>query len=306
MNPSTGAPQTVSSFTLDVGYIDNRDSVVVEAFDSSGNQVQSVLAESYGINTLTLTYAGMASFSVHEVTEEPNGFAIDNLSIDPTADPTPVTSVASMGDSYSSGQGLLPGMGTNYDCGTDMGGGLYYENTNLPYNVLAVPPPWGGLDCDTTTLTNPEPNLSPRPPTFYENTCHRDNLAYPVQVASMLNATQSIFVACSGATTANIGAIPETAKAQQPDSPLNVAGGNTQLTDVLNFRHERLGGNDPSLITIGIGGNDAGFSSIAERCVAAFEAGIPCTDIPGFEQSVLNQITGKVYDNLESTFETLR
>ena len=108
VNPSTGAPQTVSSFTLDVGYIDNRDSVVVEAFDSSGNQVQSVLAESYGINTLTLTYAGMASFSVHEIAEEPAGFAIDNLSIDPTADPTPVTSVPSMGDSYSSGEGLHP------------------------------------------------------------------------------------------------------------------------------------------------------------------------------------------------------
>jgi hypothetical protein len=301
VNPSTGAPQTVSSFTLDVGYIDNRDSVVVEAFDSSGNQVQSVLADGYGINTLTLTYAGMVSFSVHEIAEEPNGFAIDNLTIDPTADPTPVNSVASMGDSYSSGEGLLPGMGTNYDCGTDMGGGLYYENTNLPF-VLGIPP-WGGLDCDTTTLTNTEPNLLLRPPTFYENTCHRHDLAYPVQIASMLHATQSIFVACSGATTANIGAIPGTAKPQHPHSPLNVAGGNTQLTDVENFRSDRLGGQDPSLITIGVGGNDAGFKSIALHCIVTLT---PCSSDGNFVHSVLNKITGPVYENLESTFTALR
>ncbi|HXP98553.1 MAG TPA: SGNH/GDSL hydrolase family protein [Solirubrobacteraceae bacterium] len=302
VDPSTGLPQTVSSFTLDVGYINNRDSVVVEAFDSSGNEVQSVLADSYGINLLTVTYAGMASFSVHEIAEEPAGFAIDNLTIDPTADPTPVTSVASMGDSYSSGQGLLPGMGTNYDCGTDMGGGLYYENTNLEY-LPGFPPLWGGLDCDTTTLTNTEPNLLLRPPTFYENTCHRDNLAYPVQIASMLNATESIFVACSGATTANIGAIPETAKPQYPHSPLNIAGGNTQLTDVENFSRERLGGQDPSLITIGIGGNDAGFSGIAEHCIVTIT---PCSSDGNFVDTVLNNITGPVYERLEETFTALR
>jgi hypothetical protein len=302
VDPSTGLPQTISSFTLDVGYINNRDSVVVEAFDSAGNEVQSVLADGYGINTLTLTYAGMASFSVHEVAEEPAGFAIDNLSIDPTSDPTRVASVASMGDSYSSGEGLLPGMGTNYDCGTDMGGDLYYENTNLPF-LLGIPPSWGGLDCDTTTLTNTEPNLLTRPPTFYENTCHRHDLAYPVQIASMLKATESIFVACSGATTANIGAIPGTAKPQHPHSPLNVAGGNTQLTDVENFSRDRLGGQDPSLITIGIGGNDAGFSSIAEHCIVTIT---PCSSDGNFVDTVLNRISGPVYESLEETFTALR
>ncbi len=303
VNPATGEPQTIASFTLDVGYINNRDSVVVEAFDSAGNVVQSVLADSYGVDTLTLTYQGMASFSVHEVAEEPAGFAIDNLSIDPTADPTPVTSVASMGDSYSSGEGLLPGMGTNYDCGTDMGGGLYYENTNLPYDLPGLAPPWEPLDCDTTTLSNTEPNLSARPPTFYENTCHRDNLAYPVQIASMLGATQSIFVACSGATTANIGAIPETAKPQHPHSPLNVAGGNTQLTDVKNFSRKRLGGQDPSLITIGIGGNDAGFATIAKICSVS---PYPCSSNTTFVHVVLNNIETVVYEKLEETFTMLR
>lgn len=304
VNPATGEPQTVASFTLDVGYINNRDSVVVEAFDGSGNVVQSVLAEGYGINTLTLTYGGISSFSVHEVAEEPAGFAIDNLSIDPTANPMPVQSVASMGDSYTSGEGLLPGQGTNYDCGTDMSGNLYFQDTTLPF-----PTPfsggrlWNSIDCDTRTLTNQQPNLLQRPPTFYENTCHRHGLAYPVQIAGMLHATQSIFVACSGATTANIGEIPTTEKAQHPHSPVNIAGGNTQVTDLVDFRRERLGGQDPSLITIGIGGNDAGFSGIAQHCIVTI---LPCSSDQNFVDSVLNKIHGPVYEKLETTFTALR
>jgi hypothetical protein len=299
VNPATGEPQTIASFTLDVGYIDNRDSVVVEAFDESGNVVQSVLAEGFGINTLTLTYGGMSSFSVHAVSSEPYGFAIDNLSIDPTASPTPVQSVASMGDSYSSGEGLLPGQGTNYDCGTDMSGNLYFQDTTLPFPT----PLWGSTDCDTRTLTNQEPNLLQRPPEYYENTCHRHGLAYAVQIVGMLHVTQSIFVACSGATTANIGEIPTTEKAQYPHSPVNVAGGNTQVTDVVNFRRERLGGQDPSLITIGIGGNDAGFSSIAQHCIVTI---LPCSSDQDFVDSVLNKIHGPVYGKLETTFTALR
>jgi GDSL-like Lipase/Acylhydrolase family len=304
VNPATGEPLTITSFTLDVGYIDKPDSVVVEAFDAGGNLVQSVLANSLGINTLTLTFKGMASFSVHEVAEEPAGFAIDNLSIDPSGNPTAVQSVASMGDSYSSGEGLLLGLGTNYDCGTDMPSDLYYQDTTLPYLTSFRARPWGPLDCDTRTLTNQEPILSARGPAFYENTCHRHDLAYPVQIARILHATQSIFIACSGATTANIGEIPSTAKSQHPQSPVNVAGGNTQVTDLKNFRTERLGGADPSVITIGIGGNDAGFASIAEHCIAL--SLFPCSSDQSFVDTVLNKITGPVYESLEGTFAGLR
>jgi hypothetical protein len=303
VNPLTSSPQTIASFTLDVGYIDNYDSVVVEAFDADGNEVQTAVANNLGINTLTLTYQGMASFSVHEVAEEPNGFAIDNLSIDPAGDPVAIGSVASMGDSYSSGEGLLLGQGTSYDCGTDMPADVYFENTTLPYYSSLSYRSWGSQDCDTTTLSNSEPNLFQRPPAFYENTCHRHGLAYPVQIAGMLHASQSIFVACSGATTANIGAIPGTAKAQHPHSPVNVAGGNTQVSDVENFRSQRLGGQDPGLITIGIGGNDAGFSSIAKHCIVTI---FPCSSDGDFVDTVLNKITGSVYESLEETFLSLR
>lgn len=303
VNPATGSAQTITSFTLDVGYINNRDSVIVEAFDTDGNAVQTATANSFGINTLTLTYQGIASFSVHEVSEEEAGFAIDNLTVDPAGGPSPISTVASMGDSYSSGEGLLPGQGTEYDCGTDMPGGFYFENTTLPYLTTADYHPWDSQQCDTTNMSNREPDLLSRAPKFYENGCHRHNLAYPVQIARILHATQSIFVACSGATTANIGAIPATAKAQHPHSPLNVAGGNTQLTDIENFRHDRLGGQDPSLITIGVGGNDAGFSSIAKSCIVTV---FPCSNDSNFVDTVLNNITGPVYEKLEQTFTNLR
>lgn len=301
VDPATGLSQSIASFTLDVGYIDNRDSVVVEAFDSSGNVLQSVVAQDFGINTLTLTAKGMARFSVHEVANEPAGFAIDNLSVDPTGDPIAVTSVASMGDSYSSGEGLLLGKGTIYDCGTDLEAGLYFQDTTLP---TLISRPWGPADCDTRTLTSTEPNLLQRlPPAYYDNGCHRDGLAYPVEIAAMLHASQSIFVACSGATTANIGAIPSTAKPQHPHSPVNVAGGNTQLTDVENFDQQRLGGGEPDLITIGVGGNDAGFASIAQDCIVTI---FPCSSDQNFVDSVRNKITGPVYQALEETFEGLR
>jgi hypothetical protein len=303
VDPATGNPQTVASFTLDVGYINNRDSVVVDAFDASGNLIQTAVANSFGINTLTLTYQGIASFSVHEVSEEEAGFAIDNLSVDPVGGPTPISSVASFGDSYSSGEGLLPGLGTEYDCGTDMPGDTYFENTTLPYLTTPGYHAWDSQQCDTTNMSNQEPDLLSRAPTFYDNGCHRHNLAYPVQIARIVKASQSIFVACSGATTANIGAISQTAKPQHPHSPLNVAGGNTQLTDVENFRRDRLGGNDPSLITIGIGGNDAGFSSIAKHCIVTI---LPCSSDSNFVDTVINNITGPVYEKLEETFTSLR
>jgi hypothetical protein len=300
VNPATGAPQTVTSFTLDVGYIDNRDSVVVEAWDADGNRVQSVIAEEYGINTLTLTYRGMAGFSVHEVAEEPAGFAIDNLSIDATGDPQAVESVASMGDSYSSGEGLLLGKGTNYDCGTDVEAGLYYQDTTLPFLLSR---PWSPQDCDTRTLSNTEPNLFSRPPTYYENTCHRNALAYPVEIGRMLRASGSIFVACSGATTANVGEIAWTAGPQHANSPVNIAGGNTQVTDVVNFDADHLAGGNPDLITIGIGGNDAGFSSVVKSCIVTIN---PCSNDEKFADTVLNKIKGPVYRALEETFTGLR
>jgi hypothetical protein len=314
VNPTTGASEIVSSFTLDVGYIDNPDSVEVDAFDSDGNLVQSAFPNDYGINTLTVTYKGMASFSVHEIADEPAGFAIDNLSIDPVGDPTPVTSMASMGDSYSSGEGLLTGQGVSYDCGTDLGENLYFQNTTLPYPVTLDFPIsqaaslWGPSDCDTQTLTNQVPaDLSSRPATRYNNTCHRNGRAYPVQIAQMVNATKFIFVACSGATTTNIGELPDSAP-QFPDSPLNVAGGNTQVTDVTNFSNDDLAGQDPDLITIGVGGNDAGFRSIIEHCIATYELAdeTPCSSDQDFVSTVLNKINGPVYDNLNATFEGLR
>lgn len=298
VNPQTGDPATVASFTLDVGYINNRDSVVVDAYDGTDQLVQRVYAQDLGINTLTVTYAGMARFSVHTVDDEPAGFAIDNIVVDPTGDPTGARSMASMGDSYSSGEGLRHGRGLEYDCGTDLNG-YFWRDTTLPASL--GPGAWStGQFCDTRTLSTALPSdLTSRGYSIYKNSCHRHGHAYPVQLAGTLGVSKDLFIACSGATTANIGAMMSTAKPQMASSPVNVAGGNTQDQDVFNFRRDQLGGGDPDVVTIGVGGNDAGFKSIIERCLAA-----ACG--PAYEQSIINKINGDVYDNLSQTFDILR
>jgi hypothetical protein len=303
VDPGTGAPAAVASFTLDVGYINNRDSVVVDAYNSDDDLVQRVYAQDLGINTLTISYEGMAGFSVHTVEDEPAGFAIDNVTVDPAGDPTGAGSMVSMGDSYSSGEGLRHGRGLEYDCGTNLDG-YYWRDTTMPANFGPGQWPAGptGAFCDTRTLSTAFPgpaDLGSREFAVYKNSCHRHGHAYPVQLAQALGASRFLFVACSGATTANVGAMQSTAKAQMPYSPVNVAGGNTQDQDAFNFRRDRLGGGDPDVITIGVGGNDAGFKGIIERCLA-----ITCG--PSYEQSVINKINGKVYDNLSETFDILR
>ena len=297
----SGAPTAVVSFTLDVGYIDNRDSTEVVAFDANGDIVQTVVAQDYGINTLTLTYAGIASFEVLSTSQEDAGFGIDNLSVDPGGQARTIRTMASMGDSYSSGEGLLEGKGLSYDCGTDMSDDVYFQDTTLPYRWGQVWPP--GWFCDTRTLSAGKPNLAARPPTEYDNTCHRHGQAYPVDISRTLKVTSFIFVACSGATTDNIGAIPSTATPQHPRSPLNVAGGNTQIVDVQNFT-SRIGG-DPDLITIGVGGNDAEFASIVKHCIGSAPIA-PCGDNADFRNAAIDKIDGEVYDKLTETFTTLR
>jgi hypothetical protein len=299
--PGTTNPTTVNGFSLDVGYIDSRSSVVVDYLDSRGFVVGSQYAQSLGINHLTVTYRGIASFTVHTVSTEPAGFAIDNLTIDPTVS-TAVSSIASMGDSYSSGEGRTD---HNYDCGTNLETATYYQDTTVP---VGDPLGWlDGFDCDTRTLSHQRPgDLLSRPWTVYDNLCHRHGQAYPNLIAQALHAQQAIFVACSGARTFNVGATQggNPPQKQHPMSPVNVAGGETQLTNVTDFRKQRLGDHDPDVITIGIGGNDAKFVELASHCVSPRTD--DCTDGTNWANEVLSTINGDVFDRLVDTFTTLR
>ena len=78
-----GTPRTVDSFSLDVGYIDTSGSTEVIAYDSSGNVLDTVPVDNYGIVNVIVSAPGTASFSVQAVdpsNPDPNGWAIDNLS----------------------------------------------------------------------------------------------------------------------------------------------------------------------------------------------------------------------------------
>ena len=77
--PGTTTPTTVGSFSLDVGYINAPGSVRISAFGLDGGLLKQVFANSTGIYTVTVSAAGIARFKVEEVSDEPAGFAIDNV-----------------------------------------------------------------------------------------------------------------------------------------------------------------------------------------------------------------------------------
>ncbi|MEA2422385.1 MAG: hypothetical protein QOF55_1484 [Thermoleophilaceae bacterium] len=294
--PGSTTPATVNGFTLDVAYIDRRDSVVVDYFDAAGALVGSRRAQALGVNRVSVAYRGIARFSVRAVSDEPAGFGVDNLTIQRGAGGIAPTRMASLGDSYSSGEGLVPEHGLDYDCGTDLHLGLYLEDTTLPFAA-----PFVGDDfCDTRTGSAEIPaDLPLRPPTLYENLCHRHRRAYPLQIRDGLGvaAADSVFTACSGATTANIG-LRDEREAQYDQSPGGVFGAATQIDDVRAFA---ASGGPPDLVTVGIGGNDAGFGGIALRCLVG-----DCVGDRDFADGALNTINGSAADHLRETFLNLR
>ncbi len=81
--PNTNQPATVDSVSMDVGYIDNPGSTQVNAYDSNGALLGSVVANQIGFNHLTIAFKGIASFVVTSVSDEAAGFGVDNVSFIP-------------------------------------------------------------------------------------------------------------------------------------------------------------------------------------------------------------------------------
>ncbi len=92
--PNTKQPATVDSVSMDVGYIDNPGSTEVNAFDSNGALLGSVVANQMGFNHLTLAFKGIASFVVTSVSGESAGFGVDNVSFIPPNRDIAIASVA--------------------------------------------------------------------------------------------------------------------------------------------------------------------------------------------------------------------
>ncbi len=291
--PGTATPTTVNGFSLDLGYIDSRDSVELTYYDLAGSVLGAVRAQALGFNHLVVAQKGVASFSTKIITSEPAGYEVDNLAISRTATGIHPTRMASLGDSYSSGEGLVPDGGkTRYDCATDLGRGLYIEDTDVRAGQV-----WFPGNCDTRTLSRKEPrDLYKRKKRTYHNRCHRAGTAYPNQVRARLgvSSTNSIFVACSGAVTADINSV---AQHGDPGSPVNVAGGKSQFDTVRGW----AGGGVPDLITVGVGGNDAGFADIIKHCMVK-----ACVQEAGWTDGVISNINSTVYDDLVTTYQKLR
>jgi lysophospholipase L1-like esterase len=292
--PGTTTPTTVDGFSLDVGFIDDRNSVEIEYYDAGGNVVGATRAQSFGINRIDVFYRGVAGFKVSAVAYEGAGFGIDNLVVRRGARGTDPVRMISMGDSYSSGEGLLPERGLRYDCGTDLHG-RYYKNTNVLFG-------WGwhqGTSCvlPSGSLTRPR-NFYRRRVATYENLCHRHRRAYPNQIRERLGvqASDALFVACSGATTFNVGALAA-GGGRHPSSPFGVHGGMTQVANAADFVRAR-GAAD--LITIGIGGNDANFGGIVAECMLK-----SCLD-PSFAGPTISTINGSMFRSVRDTLASLR
>jgi hypothetical protein len=291
--PGTTIRTTVFGFSLDVGYIDNRDSIEVAYFDTAGIQLGAVRGNALGINHLTISVKGIASFRVHAVLDEPAGFAIDNVSIQREAAGSVPTRMAMLGDSYTSGEGI----GNPYDCGTDLHLGTYYNDTTVPFQANEF---WlKGLDCTPSNQSLAEPaNWRKRTPTQYYNLCHRSGRAYPNLIRQSLgiSASQALFVACSGARTENIGLTTDKVTPSYAQSPFGVAGGQSQYQNLQDF----AGGGAPNLVTVGIGGNDASLIGAVRGCLA--HACVAENTVQGFA----GEVDQYAYPRLVQTFAGLR
>ncbi len=221
---------------------------------------------------------------------------------------------ASLGDSYTSGEGLVPEDNRllRYDCGTDLHAAQYFENTTVEARVVAaygnaVLPVSTYNDCDTVTGAA-RPDLNNRAVKNYENLCHRNGDAYPNRIREALGIQfqNFLFAACSGAITRNFSSLLDapgfpgssaSSTIEYPDSPRNVAGGELQLTTLLNFQTAR---GIPDVLTVGIGGNDTGFVEILKRCLLG-----DCTD-EQYRRGILLTIDQTTYPRLLSLFTKLR
>jgi lysophospholipase L1-like esterase len=110
--------------------------------------------------------------------------------------------------------------------------------------------------------------------TYYDSTCQRSTAAYPYLLAQRRANTQLVFAACSGATTANVL--------------------NTQVASLTS---------GTGIVTITIGGNDAGFSSVITECAKPEWASVCDTRVAEAQSFIRNTLPGRlnnVYSQIKS------
>jgi lysophospholipase L1-like esterase len=106
----------------------------------------------------------------------------------------------------------------------------------------------------------------------YDNSCDRDVKGYPSLWASAHSVSEFTFVACSGAKT----------------------------SDVINSQVGSLSSAN-TVVTVTIGGNDAGFSSVMESCILGGDSGCQ-----GAVDSAENYVNTTLPGLLDNTYNAIR
>jgi len=126
------------------------------------------------------------------------------------------------------------------------------------------------------------------------NMCRRAKTAYPYLLAERLDASL-VFVACSGAETTEVTGVDaagEPVPGQYPDSPEDVYGARPQVEVLREVE-------DPDVVLLSIGGNDAGFAEIGKECAGP-------ADCRRLAQGWLDKLGSKVYPALVRTYTAVR
>ncbi|MGI3780262.1 MAG: SGNH/GDSL hydrolase family protein [Janthinobacterium lividum] len=143
------------------------------------------------------------------------------------------------------------------------------------------------------------------------NVCHRSTVAYSQLLATGLNVVSDGFVACSGAVTADMFH-PNNNKNQEPDGSLEPA----QLcqldaehgVDACGSSRKPVLGPATKLVTLTIGGNDAGLAKVVQTCVfgdaGRYRIGLPgrgCRDDPTTINRTLRRIKALAGEGSDSS-----
>lgn len=128
------------------------------------------------------------------------------------------------------------------------------------------------------------------------NMCHRARKAYPYRLAERLGASL-VFVACSGARTTHVNGVDEDgnpAPGQYPRSGEDVYGTRPQV-EILRETE------DPDVVLLSIGGNDAGFAEIGVQCATPVLA-----DCRRLAEQWLRRLDSHLYPALVATYTAVR
>lgn len=119
------------------------------------------------------------------------------------------------------------------------------------------------------------------------NTCHSSPNSYPDVIAGALGYTGSQFktIACSGARSTDVSA-----NAQFPEAPDSNSLGD--WLPGLEEQAQHVAETQPRFMTMTMGGNDIGFHTIVEHCVADAFLSTDCYNSSQARQNLVNAIVG--------------